>query len=129
MPKTIDLNEFRTERFLIDSRQSKQKIIPDCAPETLLELIRQASLGEILYSGTPLGIAKGAGIEQRDGVKRIYVDIAVTNERNWPRFNFNPDIIASFSSTEDGDEVMIGARVTLGITEKTVPFSFLSKAT
>ena len=125
MPKTVDLNEFRTERFLIDPRQSKQKSIPECAPETLLDLIRQASLGEIRYSGTPLGIAKGAGIEQRDGVKRIYVDIAVTNERNWPRFNFNPDIIASFSSTESG-EVMQGARVTLGITETSAPFAFAS---
>lgn len=122
MPKTVDLNEFRIERFLIDPRQSRQKCIPDCAPETLLNLIRQASLGEIRYSGTPLGIAKGAGIEQRDGVRRIYVDIAVTNERNWPRFNFNPDIIASFSSTDSGDEVLMGARLTLGITEKAVPF-------
>ncbi|AXH59589.1 hypothetical protein [Pseudomonas amygdali] len=128
MTKTVDLNEFRTERFLIDPRESKQKRIPDCAPETLLDYIRKQSLGEIRYSGTPLGIAKSAGIEQQNGVKRIYVDIAVTNERNWPRFSFSPDIIASFANDEGGGEVMMGARLTLGITEKAVPFCVTTSA-
>lgn len=112
-------------RFVVDSRQSKQRVIPNLVPEEILKMIRRSNplngRDKIYYFGTPIGVFDGFGITQFDGIKKIYADVVITNERNWDRFNVNPDIIPLFSSHDTG-VVLSSATFSLRLEEKLKPF-------
>lgn len=112
-------------RFVVDNRQSKQRAIPNLVPEEILKMVRRSSprngRDKIYYHGTPIGVFDGFGITQFDGVKKIYADVLVTNERNWDRFNVCPDIIPLFSSHQMGIE-LTSATFSLRLEEKLKPF-------
>ena len=116
----------RIVRFVLDSRQSDQRCIPSMAPEEVLKMVRRSnryrSHKNIFYFGTQLGAFQSFGITQLDGVKKIYADVAITNERNWDRFNVTPKLVPLFSSGDTGIE-LTSIAFSLGLEEKLKPFA------
>lgn len=107
------------QRFSFDTSQSQHKSIAGTAPEKLLILIRTDQIGqEIFYHGTPLGKFLGFGIEQVDGVKKIYAEVEITNERNWGRFDTRPEVLPRSFASENGVDKGEGALFSMRVSEK-----------
>ena len=115
-------------RFVVDNRQSKQRAIPRLVPEQILKMVRRSShtggRDNIYYYGTPIGFFEGFGITQMDGVKKIYADVVIENDRNWDRFEVNPDLIPLFSSYDNGIE-LTSVTFSLRLKEKLKPFEIV----
>jgi hypothetical protein len=116
----------KTVRYVLDSRKSDQRFIPSMAPEEVLKMVRRGNRfrdnKKLFYFGTPLGVFQGFGITQLDGVKKIYAEVEITNERNWDRFNVNPKLVPLFSSNDTGIE-LTSITFSLGLEEKLKPFA------